>query len=423
MDYRRRGVGHGILRSVLHARLLRDIVNGAPAGGVEIVDGEVVASREFESFMDRVRTIIDDGRSQINSAPLKQHHDAQNQEFERSAIAKHMATVIDLCSGVHNYGLSYFDVDKPPLGTLARLFWHQLSIGEGVSRACVSRDTFAALAQLRQLYEGGYNAIGGARKAHELYKDELVGTTLAEKSVAWIRESKATGDDPFFLYLSTTNIHHPFTPAPRFRGTSECGLYGDFIHEFDWIVGEVMNVVEEIGQSENTLFIVRSDNGGMLNQGGQDAWRAGHRLNGDLLGFKFGAWEGGHRIPFIAKWPGQIPPASVSDDLFCQVDLLATFAGIVGRPLNEGEGIDSVDQLETLVGQPNEPLRTEVITSPNSPEHLYDLEADPHQTTNVYSAYPRVVEELDAIVARYRKEVGPTDSVGWINAHAVRDQT
>lgn len=103
--------------------------------------------------MDRVRKIIADGRSQISSAALKRHQEAQNREFERSAIAKNMATVIDLCSGVHNYGLSYFDVEKPPRGTLARLFWHQLSIGEGVSRACVSRDTFAALAQLRQLYE------------------------------------------------------------------------------------------------------------------------------------------------------------------------------------------------------------------------------------------------------------------------------
>lgn len=180
--------------------------------------------------------------------------------------------------------------------------------------------------------------IGGADAAHALYKDREVGTKLTEKSVEWIREHK---EDPFFLILSTTNIHHPFTPAPRFVGTSECGRYGDYVHELDWMVGEVMDTLKEEGLDDNTLVLFTSDNGGMFNVGGQDAWKAGHRLNGDLLGFKFGAWEGGHRVPFIARWPGKIPAGSVSDQLISNVDLLATMAALTDQSLSEQEGPDS----------------------------------------------------------------------------------
>lgn len=322
--------------------------------------------------------------------------------------------------------------------------------------------------------KGGYNMIGGARRAHELYRDEQVGTTLTEKSVAWLRE-EGKKNNPFFLYLAPLNIHHPFTPAPRFQGTSDCGRYGDFIHELDWMVGEVMNAVEEMGQTENTLFLFTSDNGGMLNEGGQDAWRAGHRLNGDLLGFKFGAWEGGHRIPFIARWPGKIPAGTVSDQLMSHIDLMATFAGILGRPLADGVGQDSVNQLETLTGTPHAPVRDELVISPNSPDHLlvrkgrwvyipaqdeggfqqteigdhtfggaavfkltkqinsdftadgtlkdnappaqlYDLESDQGQAINVYNHHPEVVKELDDIVAAHRRQIIPSEPLGWINA-------
>lgn len=85
---------------------------------------------------------------------------------------------------------------------------------------------------------------------------------LTEKAVGWINENR---DKRFFLYFATTNIHHPFTPPPRFKSTSQCGLYGDFIHELDWMVGEVLECLEENGLSDNTLVIFTSDNGGMLN--------------------------------------------------------------------------------------------------------------------------------------------------------------
>ena len=98
----------------------------------------------------------------------------------------------------------------------------------------------------------GINQIGGADAAHALYDDELVGTKLTEKATGWIKKQ---AKKPFFLYLATTNIHHPFTPHPRFKGTSECGRYGDYVHELDWIVGEVMKTLDEQGVADNTLVI------------------------------------------------------------------------------------------------------------------------------------------------------------------------
>ena len=319
--------------------------------------------------------------------------------------------------------------------------------------------------------KGGYEAIGGAEAAHRLYDDEQVATTLKEKAVAWLKRQDR--NEPFFLYLATTNIHHPFTPARQFVGTSACGLYGDFIHELDWVVGEILSALDDMKAADNTLVIFTSDNGGMLNVTAQKAWKARHRLNGRLLGFKFGAWEGGHRVPFITRWPGKIPAGTVSDQLISHVDLLATLAAIVGRSLKEGEGADSINQLETLTGTPKTPLRETLIISPNSPKHLtvrqgkwvyipaqdeggfqgkrpgdhlfsgaaalpfagrvnsdvidgkirggappaqlYDLERDPRQTTNLFTEAPEKVKRLHAVLRQYRKQIPPVEPLGWIN--------
>ena len=300
------------------------------------------------------------------------------------------------------------------------------------------------------------NQFGGAKKAHELFNDYQVGTTLAKKSVQWINERQ---DKPFFLYLATTNIHHPFTPAKRFQGTSQCGLYGDFIHELDWIVGEILSCLEDNGLSDNTLVIFTSDNGGMFNRGGQAAFKAGHRQNGDLLGFKFGAWEGGHRVPLIVRWPGKVEPGTTSDQLIGNVDLLATFAAVTGQELSQTQLADSVNMLPALVSQPAKPLRDHLVLAPHKgthlsmrkgkwmyipsrgsggfggrkpgdhtfagppaitfvgsvnsdiengkiktdapPAQLYDLEADVRETRNLYNDFPEVVKELDKLLENY----------------------
>jgi len=209
--------------------------------------------------------------------------------------------------------------------------------------------------------------LGGAKAAHALYKDEEIATTLTRWATEWIRSRE---DEPFFLYLSTTNIHHPFTPHPSFQGASQCGRYGDFIHELDWVVGEVTRALEERGVLDSTLIIFTSDNGGMFNDGGKDAWKAGHAMNGDLLGFKFGAWEGGHRIPLIARWPGRIPAGSSSEQLFCQTDFLHTFATLFGVELTDEQGIDSFDQLAAFTKDKSESARDHVVLAPRSPTHL-----------------------------------------------------
>ncbi|MEM7599917.1 MAG: arylsulfatase [Verrucomicrobiota bacterium] len=317
---------------------------------------------------------------------------------------------------------------------------------------------FGKKAKTQEIFEKmGTSQIGGADAAHALYDDYAVGTQLTEKSVEWIKQR---GKDPFFLYLSTTNIHHPFTPAPQFQGTSQCGPYGDYIHELDWIVGEIMKALDEQGVADNTLVLFTSDNGGMFNVGGQDAWDAGHRLNGELLGFKFGAWEGGHRVPFIARWPGQIKAGSESDHLVSNIDMIATFAALTGETLDEGQGQDSVNILPALTGDPAEPLRDHIVLSPSKPTHLsirkgkwmyigaqgsggftaakrgahafggpaaisyagyensdidngkikedappaqlYDLENDLQQTRNLYREHPEVANELKALLDSYR---------------------
>jgi arylsulfatase A-like enzyme len=295
----------------------------------------------------------------------------------------------------------------------------------------------------------GNTAMSGAKAAHALYDDEQLGATLSERAIAWMH---SRSNRTFFLYFATPHIHHPFTPHPRFKGSSDCGPYGDYLHELDWMVGRIMATLDELKLAEHTLILFTSDNGGMLNEGGKQAWRAGHRLNGDLLGFKFGAWEGGHRVPMVARWPGRIPAGSVSDRLFAHVDLLATFAALVGATLPGDQAVDSYNALEALVGEPIQPVRDHLVVAafnrkhlalrrdqwvyigaqgsggfgnglrelafsgqvntdvdeqgnlkPGSPsEQLYDLRSDPRQAANVIRQHPDVAEQMKSQLAAIR---------------------
>ncbi|AWW32718.1 arylsulfatase [Echinicola strongylocentroti] len=211
------------------------------------------------------------------------------------------------------------------------------------------------------------NLFAGGAKAHALYKDNEMGKVLAEKSVEWIRKDR---DSPFFLYLIPTHIHHPFTPASKFEGSSQAGIYGDFIHELDWMVGEMVAAVEEMGMTDNTLIILTSNNGGMLSVAGQEAWKLGHHNNGELLGFKYDAWEGGHRIPLIAKWPAKIQKGVVSEALVGNLDYLATFAEIIGEDLEGEAAKDSFSFLSSLLGSEDRQVRKELVLAPRHESHL-----------------------------------------------------
>lgn len=142
------------------------------------------------------------------------------------------------------------------------------------------------------------------------------------------------------------------------------------MQELDWMVGEIVRSLDENGLTDNTLLIFTSDNGGMLNRGGQEAWRRGHRLNGDLLGFKFDAWEGGHRIPFIARWPGHIQPGTQSDSLISNIDLMATVAALTDYQLKPDDAPDSVNLLPALTGDESTVVRDHLLIAPAQAKNL-----------------------------------------------------
>ena len=319
----------------------------------------------------------------------------------------------------------------------------------------------------KKLPEKGAGNYTGGKKAHELYDDFQIGNHFTKLSKEWMKKNK---DKPFFLYLATSHIHHPFTPDPRFNGTSECGAYGDFTHELDWMVGEVAKVTEEIQKETNrkTLIIFTSDNGGMVNGTGQKAWKMGHKLNGPLAGFKFGVWEGGHRVPFIVNWPGVVPAGTESSNLISHIDLLATFAEIAGK--DKPEGIDGLGQLNEFLGKAETPVREELAVLCNSSQHisirtkkwlyipsrdtggfvgkwgshaaggvkvipftgqknsdvvdgkykddapaaqLYNLEEDLGQEVNVILKYPELAKQMQAKVDQFLSEIPKTPWLGW----------
>ncbi len=170
--------------------------------------------------------------------------------------------------------------------------------------------------------------------------------TLHEKALAFIERQE--GGQPFFLYYAPNNIHVPLQPTPRFRGKSQCGVYGDFTQELDWSVGELLDALDRKGLAKNTLVIFSSDNGARYEL---STVKEGHRSNAPLNGQKGDAWEGGHRIPFLARWPGHIPAGKVSGQLLCLTDMIATFAALTGQPLPNGAGEDSVNELPVLLGE------------------------------------------------------------------------
>lgn len=247
---------------------------------------------------------------------------------------------------------------------------------------------------------------------------------------------------PFFLYHATQTAHLPAMPADQFVGKSKAGPLGDFIYEFDYIVGKLMKTLDRLDIADNTIVIVTSDNGPeiiitkMHEQFGHDSahpWR----------GFKRDNWEGGHRVPFIARWPRRIQPDSVTDETICLTDLMATFAAIVGVKLPEGAGEDSYNILPALLGEKHDgPVRDYTLhqtisnalsirhgpwkllahkgsggnsydstylkpyeisdTDPDAPGQLYNLFTDPHEKHNLYSKYPEVVAELERQLEHYQ---------------------
>lgn len=188
-------------------------------------------------------------------------------------------------------------------------------------------------------------------------KDAQIGSTLAEQAIAFI-ESAARDETPFFLYLPTCAIHTPHEPDERFRGKSRVGAHGDFVIEFDWLVGEVSACLQRLGLTDDTLLIVTSDNGGL-----PGARKLGHNASGPWSGFKGSALEGGHRVPLIARWPNRIAAATTSDALVSLTDLTATATTLAGGFLSPFDALDSYDQSPLLLGQTNNVRRSLMVTT------------------------------------------------------------
>jgi arylsulfatase A-like enzyme len=185
----------------------------------------------------------------------------------------------------------------------------------------------------------------GGKKA--TYVSEELADHLTREAVAFIDKPH---DRPFFLYFAHRNVHGPHDPHPRFRDTSGIGVYGDFIHELDASVGEVLDALESNGLADNTLVIFASDNGATEHH--KPVHRVNHNgqfSNGPLRGSKTEVFEGGHRIPLIARWPGHIPPGTQCDHLLALTDMLRTCASLAGVDVPAGAAPDGVDASSCLL--------------------------------------------------------------------------
>ncbi|MHB8898495.1 MAG: sulfatase family protein [Thermoguttaceae bacterium] len=202
----------------------------------------------------------------------------------------------------------------------------------------------------------GHGISTGAAAAHAARPVEQIDPILADKACRFLQ---AGSDSPFFLYLAFLAPHVPIAPGPQFQGTSRAGRYGDFVQQLDACVGQVLDALRAAGLADETLVVFTSDNGAVLYR---DALEANHRSNAALLGQKTDAWEGGHRVPFIARWPGRIPAGAVGSQLVGLTDLMATLAAAAGVPLPEGAAPDSLSQLAVLEDPAHAaPVRTEFL--------------------------------------------------------------
>ena len=271
------------------------------------------------------------------------------------------------------------------------------------------------------------------------YKMEEIDLQFLDKSLEFLdQHAKAKTKSPFFLFHSTQAVHLPSFPADQFKGRTKAGPHGDFIFELDHIVGELLGALDKHGFADNTVVIFSSDNGPEVPT--VLSMRNDHKHDGarPWRGVKRDNWEGGHRVPFIARWPGKIKPGSTSSQTLCLTDLMATCAAITGAKIPEKAGEDSVNMLPALLSEDQgKPIRKYTLhqtislalairrgpwkyldhkgsggnnytragrwgmkkyivpeKAPQAPGQLYNLNSDPGETKNLYYKNPEIVKEL-----------------------------
>jgi arylsulfatase A len=270
------------------------------------------------------------------------------------------------------------------------------------------------------------------------FKHEEVLGKLTEKAVGFIDEHASKNPDkPFFLYFPLTAPHTPILPSGQFSGTSGTNPYGDFVLQVDWTVGEILRALDRNQLENRTIVIFTSDNGCSPEADFEELAQFGHDPSGGFRGTKADIFEGGHRIPFIIRWPGKIEPGSAAEQTICLTDLLATVAALAGDTLPREAGVDSYNLLPIVLDQEETPLREATVHHsvngsfairkgdwklilcpgsggwsrpvPGSPEEadlppyqLYNLKDDPGETRNLYPEKPDVSEELRQLLEGYK---------------------
>ncbi len=268
---------------------------------------------------------------------------------------------------------------------------------------------------------------------------------LSDRAVAWLKKQSKT---PFFLYFAPVAVHELITPSAQTAGTSKAGSYGDFIHDLDLSVGRILTALDELKLADSTLVIFTSDNGGVVMETLKSksqtlALKSGLDINGQWRGGKHDVWEGGFRVPFIVRWPGQVPAGSTSAETIGLVDMFATFAHILGERVTDSAQIapDSYNVLPAFIGEPSAtPLRPDIVLqsahgvyairrgdwkwiegvplaragkqipgklSPKANQfkpQLYNLRDDPGELHNVASQHPDIIKSLSAALRKYRKQ-------------------
>ncbi len=273
--------------------------------------------------------------------------------------------------------------------------------------------------------------------------DRILGG-LADKATEKIAEHHTkTPDQPLFLYMPLTAPHTPISPSEAFRGKTEATLYGDFVAEVDHCVGRVMKALDEANMADNTLVVFTSDNGSPGRNGenaggptGSCFRDSGHNPSGPWRGMKSDIHEGGHRVPFIVRWPGKAPAGKTSDALICHVDLMATIAATLNHDLPQDCAEDSFCMLPLFRGEaPDKPIRETVVhhsgsgifavragdwklifgkgsggftkfTPPKDAPagQLFNLADDPAEKQNLYEQRPEIVERLTGLKEKYVAE-------------------
>jgi arylsulfatase A-like enzyme len=271
------------------------------------------------------------------------------------------------------------------------------------------------------------------------YKHADVLDLMGDRAVEYLRDShKAKPAQPFFLYLALPAPHTPWLPGEAFKGKSGAGMYGDYAMQVDATIARVLKTLDdELKLRDDTLVFFTSDNGPVWYPA--DVQRLGHDAAGGFRGMKGDAWEGGHRMPFAARWPGHIKANATSEQTICFTDFLATFAALSGQQLPNDAGEDSFDIMPALLQtEGGKPIREATVVQssrrvltirqgpwklipqlgsggftlpanvkPKAGEpagQLYNLHDDPGEARNVYASHPEIVQKLADLLKKYQAD-------------------